>query len=151
MAPQATPLKVRPKLPILVGLGAVLILGAAAKARPREMPEPVRRVRTASPVGPATLPPSAELPPAIRNEPPPLPAEPSRIAAPLAPAGVEEDLRMLQEWILGLPTVDLRALDRSGELNRRLARIAAELAKRNAGELDRFLGQLNARLGVVPP
>lgn len=147
MIPETTPLKVRPKWPVLVGLAALLLLGIAAAARPLAAVRTVRFVRQMSPVAPPVSNPSTSPLPAT----PPLPAEPPRTPVPAVPAGVEEDLRMLQDWILALPTADLRALDRSGELNRRLKQIVAELAKRNAGELDRFLGQLNARMGVVPP
>lgn len=137
------------RVAVLVGAAAAALL--ALSARSRESVEPLQPTR--KPVSLArTVPVAVTEPPApTRVETPPPPAEPSRASAPAVPPGVEEDLRMLQEWILSLPSADLRALDRSGELNRRLARIVAELAKRNAAELDRFLGQLNARLGVVPP
>jgi hypothetical protein len=145
MAPETTRLKVRPQLPVLVGLSTLLILGAAARARTKDAPAPARLAP-----GVARTEPSPASP-VLAVTPPMAVAEPSRTPVPTAPAAVDDDLRMLQEWILSLPTADLRALDGTGELNRRLAQIVAELAKRNGGELDRFLAQVNARLGVVPP
>jgi hypothetical protein len=135
----------RPKMPLMFGLAALLLVGAGAAARRRETPEQVRLVRK-------TVPAPVSIPsPSPGSVTPPKPAEPPRTIVPAVPAGADEDVRSLQDWLLSLPQPELRALDGAGELNRRLAQIVAELAKRNAGELDRFLTQLNARMGVVPP
>ena len=135
------------RIPVVVAAAAAALL--AVSARSRQLPEPVRPAPKAGPrivvSAPGAPSPSAAMP-ASRVRP-----EPSLIAVPAVPAGAAEDLRLLQEWILSLSAPELRALDDAGRLNRNLAPIVAELARRSAAELDRFLTQLNARLGAIPP
>jgi len=161
MTPKKTHLGVRPLIPTLVGLGAVALLAAAVSAHPQETP--------GKPLAPRKRAPEFVKEEVSRTTPTPVePVRPqvdadagnarqqSRITAvPAVPPAAEEDVLVLQEWILSLPQADLRAFDEAGGLNRRLAQIVAEVSHANpegsATELDRFLTRLNARLGVETP